>query len=996
MLKTLNIVFFLIALFLINTNLCLAQVDSISGEIIGVVKDQQSNLLVGARVSARQIETNQIRSIEVDEKAGFRFLKLPPGIYELTASASNFNSQTEKLVINIGRTFLLEFILSVAGSSEVIEVVTDNNINQTENSTTIDQQRIENLPINRRNFLDFALTIPRLTSDFELARSTTVSSGFSANGQSGRFNNVTVDGLDNNDRYLGAVRATFSQEAVEEFQVVSDSYSAEFGRALGGIVNIVTRGGNNQFHSNLFFISRNEKVAAKAGFSRFSPVSSQIQFGSFFSGPIKKDKAFFFLSFERFLSKSFIPVDVKENVVEAFRRRNFSVRTGLLSIPDTTISLLGRLDWQTSPSNNTWIRYNFGGVYQGKAETFGGVEFENVGGARRLNDSVVAFNNTYFSSENNFVHETRFLFSNRDQKVPAQDSLPDTIVVENGTLGRAGTFFRLPQVLKEQVYQVVDKLTLSRGRNQIKLGVDFQYFRVPPKSVEVPFFNSGFIRYTPLDLSALSGIPNLPTLSALQAFDPSLRTNRQRAALDFFSAILPTVFPDFPRGLKLADTPLPFFYVQNFNDPRTDTTGKLFSLFLQNDLKARSNLLIKLGLRYDLNRIGVIPKNNGNFSPRIAFSYQPKVLQNLKLRAAYGFFFGVTLVSPGYDVNLSNNSKALVLAFPFTAIPSSFPNGRFPLSSQPPANVRFTPQLGANFQFDNNFKNSYSQQATLALDYSLDKFTSISLAYVFVRGAKLFGLRNINPVIRPITGDPLGSMINGRVFPDKGMMIEFSSSYNSYYHAFTSLFERRFKGVFGLLASYTFSKALDNTNSIEPFSEQQAADPLNPRLEKSFSAQDQRHRVVISSVYQLPNLKNFFLRDYQFSTIFTANSGRPYNLLVGEDLNMNGDIINPTDRPAGIARNAGIQPSFIGLDLRLMRKIKIKDKIQLLAFIESFNVINKFNVFGPASTSGFFRPDENGSFNLPQQKGGRFLLPREIPRDGFSPRQIQFGIKLEY
>ena len=250
-------------------------------------------MLVGAKVSARQIETNQIRNIEVDEKGGFRFLKLPPGVYEVTASADNFNPQTEKLVINIGRTFL-----------------------------------------------------------------------------------------------------------------------------------------------------------------RFSPVSSQIQFGSFFSGPIKKDKIFFFLSFERFLSKSSIPIDVKENIVEAFRRRNFSVRTGLLSIPDTTVSLLGRLDWQTSANNSIWIRYNFGGVYQGRAETFGGVEFENVGGARRLNDSVIAFNNTYFSSENNFVHETRFLFSNRDQKVPAQDSLPDTIVVENGTLGRAGTFFRLPQVLKEQVYQV--------------------------------------------------------------------------------------------------------------------------------------------------------------------------------------------------------------------------------------------------------------------------------------------------------------------------------------------------------------------------------------------------------------------------------------------------------------------------------------------------------------------------------------------------------------
>ncbi|MBL8151845.1 MAG: carboxypeptidase regulatory-like domain-containing protein, partial [Blastocatellia bacterium] len=209
--------------------------------VTGTVNDEQGNVIPNATVVAKNTKTNLTREVRTDEGGSYIFQQLPPGSYELTTTADGFSSRTSRIELSLGNTARLNFSLQVGGTSEIIEVTTTNLIEEakTESSTNIDRQRIDTLPINRRNFLDFSLTAPRVLADRVPAQGAAATSGLSFNGQNARVNNITIDGLDNNDYGTGSVRSTFSQEAVQEFQVVSNSYSAEFGRALGGVVNIV-------------------------------------------------------------------------------------------------------------------------------------------------------------------------------------------------------------------------------------------------------------------------------------------------------------------------------------------------------------------------------------------------------------------------------------------------------------------------------------------------------------------------------------------------------------------------------------------------------------------------------------------------------------------------------------------------------------------------------------------------------------------------------------
>src|SRR5262249_35879901 len=250
-----------------------------------------------------------------------------------------------------GTTSLIEFTLTVAGASEIVEVKANIVMSEgkTESSYIIDNMNISNLPINQRNFLDFALTSARVTRDRVPSQGASATSGISFNGQPARFNNITIDGLDNNDKGAGAVRSTFSQDAVQEFQVVSDNYSAEFGRAIGGVINIVTKGGSNEFHGSTFFFVRNDDLSARNAFASVNPEFKQYQFGGAFSGPIKKDKVFFFTSFERLSVKQNNIVTISDGTVDIIRRQGFDIRNGPVPFSIGSTLLIARVDAQINP-----------------------------------------------------------------------------------------------------------------------------------------------------------------------------------------------------------------------------------------------------------------------------------------------------------------------------------------------------------------------------------------------------------------------------------------------------------------------------------------------------------------------------------------------------------------------------------------------------------------------------------------------------------------------
>jgi hypothetical protein len=968
-----------------------AQSGSTTGSIVGTVKDSQGALLAGAALTIRQIETNLTRKIESGEDGSYLLAQLPPGNYEVTAEVDGFETKMIKIELAIGTTALTNFTLPVSGASEIIEVKAESVINEgkTESSTNIDRERISGLPINRRNFLDFSLTAARVTRNRTPGEGVTATSGLSFNGQSARGNNITIDGLDNNDLGSGSVRSTFSQDAVQEFQIVSDGYSAEFGRALGGIVNIVTKGGTNELHGTAFFLIRNDRISARDVFSPTEPPYEQYQFGATVGGPIKKDRAFFFSSFERLSIKQNNIVTIGDDFVAAARRQGFTLSNGPIPFSLGTTSLLGRVDAQLSPNNRLWIRYNYGGNYNGSFEPFGGLTGETAGGIQRLDDSSVALNNVYTNAGLNLSNETRFLYSRRTQIVLPFDDGPQVRIDTQAGRIIFGRNQLLPQPRFENIYQFVNNVTLIRGDQQIKFGIDFSYV---DESGRIPIFPGGVASFVPLDFSALSGIPGLPFFTPLESLDPTLRTSEQRAFLTLLSSTLPDLFPGFPSGLPLADLALPITYTQGFGSPEIDLPVKTFSGFIQDDIKLRPNLLLKAGLRYDINRIRFMPDNRGNMSPRLALAYRPQRLPELAVRASYGIFFAAPFSGPAFIVKSTSlgTLKLPLLMFPFSILPFSLQGHRFPESDSLPPGVDFIPQLSQTFQFQPDLRNSYSHQASAGLDYLIGSNTTLSLNYQFVRGIKILSQREINPIVRPIPGNQTQSSITGRIDPTRGSVREFESAFDSYYHGLTITLERRLAGRFNFLAHYTFSKAIDN---FQDFRSESRSDPLRPGDDRGLSLQDVRSRFGFSGVFDFGSDKNLLLRDLQLSAILSLESGRPFNLDAGIDIDLDGDT---NDRPLGLGRNVGITPGFASLDLRLQRKISIREGFRIESFVEVFNLFNRVNIDPNASRNESFPPDARGNFNLPEQEDGRFILPRERYRRAFAPRQFQIGFRFTF
>ena len=294
-------------LALVGSTSAAGQTRSTAADLTGVVYDESRAVLPGATVTATSRESNQSRSSVTDTLGRFMIPALSPGLYVVRAELTGFTSQIQQdITLQLGSQVELTFTLSVASIEQQVEVVAsppEIDRAQTAVAMVVTQQQINNLPINGRDFISFSVITPGVTRDNTPQQGASATSGLTFAGQRARSNNITVDGLDNNDIVVGSVRATFSQEAVREFQVVANSYSAEFGKASGGVVNIVTKTGTNQPSGSAFFFFRDSALNAKNYFERFTPGGDPIdrekasygqkQFGGIFGGPIKKDRSVF-------------------------------------------------------------------------------------------------------------------------------------------------------------------------------------------------------------------------------------------------------------------------------------------------------------------------------------------------------------------------------------------------------------------------------------------------------------------------------------------------------------------------------------------------------------------------------------------------------------------------------------------------------------------------------------------------------------------------------
>ncbi|KAF0248350.1 MAG: ferrienterochelin and colicins outer membrane receptor, partial [bacterium] len=514
------------SLSIVTPQITMAQASSAtSSSVVGTVKDETGAVIVGATVTVRNVNTSFERIAQITEQGSYYLSQLPPGEYQVIAKASGFSaSAIEKLSLALGTTALFDIVLSVKSiDSDIIEITSSSLLNQakTESSTNVDNKTIANLPINRRDFLEFALTSARVTRDSTPSQGVLTTSGLSINGQNPRSNNLTLDGLSNNEFGSGGRLSPFSQESVQEFQVITDSFSAEIGRTLAGTINIVTKSGSNNMHGNVFLFYRNNSLSARNAFSDTNPEFKQYRFGSTLSGAIKQDKAFFFSSFERLLVKQNNIVTISDQTLASVVKQGFFQTNGVIPFSTTNTNVLVRTDFLLSNNDTLWIRYNGNSTYNGALEQFGGLVGDTAGGQFRANDHSLALNNTYFTS-NNLVNETRFIFSRLDRKTTPTGTQPQIqLVAPEGNI-RFGQNVVLPQQTRQRLYQLVNNISTTYKNNNIKFGTDLFYIETLPGTFINQFANASY-SFSPIDFSTITGIANLPSFTGLEAFDPTLR-----------------------------------------------------------------------------------------------------------------------------------------------------------------------------------------------------------------------------------------------------------------------------------------------------------------------------------------------------------------------------------------------------------------------------------------------------------------------------------------
>src|ERR1041384_4054294 len=290
---------------LLVVSAAMAQAQSNAGDLQGTVRDSNGAVVANASVTARNSATSVSRSATTNDDGFYKIVNLPPGSYEVTVEAANFKKAVVPAVtVTIGQTINQDIPLETGELTATVTVTSvASSLVETTNTTAssvIDQQRIENLPINERNYLSFALTTSTVGRDNGRPIGPAPTTGLNFGGQRGRSNLVQVDGADNTDNSVNASRSTVSQEAVQEFQVVTNSFAPEFGRSAGGVVNVVTKSGTNEFHGNMFGFLRHRSFQARNAFAPIEdPPFTRAQYGVTLGGPLDPERTFFFFAFEQ-------------------------------------------------------------------------------------------------------------------------------------------------------------------------------------------------------------------------------------------------------------------------------------------------------------------------------------------------------------------------------------------------------------------------------------------------------------------------------------------------------------------------------------------------------------------------------------------------------------------------------------------------------------------------------------------------------------------------
>jgi hypothetical protein len=1087
-----------------------------SGDIKGTITDSSGAVMQNVAVAIVHTERGIRDTASTDSNGQYRTTGLAPGNYDVSAASPGFETQVHKaVVVNLGNTAIVDFQMNVSAQNETVQVTTEPAVVDTargSHANIVEQQSISSLPIDRRDYLTFALLMPGVSNSNNIADNAdfrvkqTPQSGLSLYGSNGRGNNITVDGAEANDD-TGGVRLSLSQDAVQEFQINRSNYSADLGSASGASINIASKSGSNSLHASLYGYFRNDAMDARDPFAfspalkpgqfsliaRGAPIKnglSRQQFGGTVGLPLKKDRTFLFVGYEglRADAERSVPLLTNSNIfatlaeqssiiaalandpgnpmvpcisnfphgqptflpaatcafglqsiltvnptaagnpfvspghlaLNQFIVNQFEKDGGLFPFPTRQHEGSVRVDQQFNSSNQGFLRYSFAHLTESDPDVQALVAYSR--GSSVLNWDSTLQGSWFHQFSTKTMNEARLQWNWYQFNVDTNDhGGPGLDVQGYGFFGRS---IFLPSHTTARRYELTDNLSLTSPRHSMGMGF---YELLRSNNTTLDTFFAGRFEFLDLPGIVLSNCLQLPSVPIAQG-GCGLPASVASASIS---------------TLQSWSLGAPAFYEQGFGDPRYVETRPFTAGYWQDTWQIRPGFTLNYGLRYELDsQVKPLNTYKKNFAPRISFAWDPTNDHRTVVRGGYGIFYSpVYFQIPGVVKALGNLDGRRQIANALVTILGAPPNNSAEVFATMFAQGKVlcgTPSAGSNscitqsdlaklgisisntgplppgtvlFFGQPNYRNPQAQQASLGIERQIGNSLSISASYIYVHTTHLPWAIDKNllpraPIVSRVPGAN-GIPTNGLPFQDWGAAVcatnpgqcfadpsrtilqnnEYASAANAIYHGGILEVKKRFVDSFLLLANYTYSKAIDDSTDFN--SDYAAFNEVNLRAERALSDFDQRHKVVFAAIVGSP-WERGILSGFELSPIIRYNSGHPFNLLAGADIN--GDNHFTNDRPPGAPRNSGLGPNYVNVDMRLSRSFRIGEQGALRLTAEGFNITNRTNYASVNNIVGAaFAPSFNvrgtSAVSPSQPLGFTAALPK---------REVQLGIRLEF
>jgi len=887
-----------------------------SGTISGTIRDPNQGVIPDVGVTIHNTGTGIDRAVQTNDVGIYSAPFLTPGNYEVTASKSGFTKLVRKdVTLQVGQTLTLDLALTLQATAETVTVTGETSVVDTEKtdmSQVVSQVSKDNLPMAGRNWAQFQFLTPNVTNDGGAGLA-------SYRGVSGLYNSSNVDGTNNNQAFFSEQKGrttlpyVYSLDSIQEYQVASSNYSAELGQAAGGVINAVTKAGTNDLHGDLFYYLRYPTLNAldplqKSKGIYTQPIHQQQQFGGSVGGRIVKDKLFYFLTYDgsrkvnpiSYTSSGTFPQACLPAIPAATcAAANAFMVSNLGAFPrfQSQDIAFGKLDYSVNQNNQINASFNFDNFRAPNSYIT----------STTANNSSNSANGKAVFHERNFVskwsstlnpttiNELRFQWS-RDLETTAANATAPSVTVTNFINYGLPNALPRPAFPDEHRLQFSDVLSKIHGTHTFKFGGDMNFVH----ELLINLFQGGGV-YT------YSGTNNFSNYVADVA------------------------------GINLGDglTGRHFSTFVQVNDPvtgvgRDDFYNNDYALFAEDSWKAKSNLTINYGLRWDMSTIPQPPKPNlatplttlytstinipkHQFAPRIGLAWE--ISKGSVLRVGYGLFYAKTSNSMFYATRVENG----VIQQTFNCTPTTCPLLTFPnLIFAPPGGAPGAPFAGALVPTVTSFTppaltqtsrgqvpdfaNPRAHEGDISFEHQLPGNMGISASYVVSRGMRLpaFIDQNLAPSTTTRSYDitsPSGSTIRSltvpfytsRIDPTGPVLAGFSDT-NSWYNSMVLTLRKRYSHGVEFIVNYTLAKAMDGGQIQGQFGtfngggQNFPVDPKNRSLEYARSDLDQRNRFTGTVVWTPEWEKHisnsaakFLVGGWTFSTIVLAASGQPYS-----------------------------------------------------------------------------------------------------------------------